>query len=124
MTDPEGRDTRPTTTDLDARDLTLLGAKLDALKARHTPDPEPTQTSASNMAEGLKYASEFSVAVLVGAALGWVVDYFAKTGPWGLLAGLSLGFCAGVLNVVRAAREGMDGSGEELPPGLDEDDDT
>lgn len=119
MTDPEGRETRPEKTDLDA-----LGDKLNALKARHTPDPEPPQTSASNMAEGLKYASEFSAAVLVGAALGWALDYFAKTGPWGLLVGLALGFCAGVMNVVRAAREGMDGSGVDLPPGLDEDDDT
>jgi len=36
---------------------------------------------------------------------------------------MALGFCAGVMNVVRAAREGMDGSGEDLPPELDEDDD-
>ena len=75
------------------------------------------------MAEGLKYASEFSAAVLVGAALGWGIDHFAGSAPWGLLVGMFLGFCAGVMNVVRAAREGMDGSGEDLPPELDEDDD-
>lgn len=118
MTDPEGREPRPGQTDLDT-----LSAKLDAIKARHQPDPEPTQKSASNMAEGLKYASEFSAAVLVGAALGWVVDQFAGISPWGLLGGMALGFCAGVMNVVRAAREGMDGSGEDLPPELYEDDD-
>jgi len=38
-----------------------------------------------------------------------------------LLTGLFLGFGAGVMNVVRAAKEGMDGSGIDLPPELDED---
>jgi len=37
------------------------------------------------------------------------------------IAGLLFGFCAGVMNVVRAAKEGMDGSGTDLPPELDED---
>jgi len=120
MTDSEGRDTRSKgNADLDA-----LSRKLDAAQAKHKPKIEPTQTNASNMAEGLKYASEFSAAVLVGAALGWVVDKFAGTSPFGLLGGLFFGLCAGVLNVVRAARDGMDGSGTDLPPELDEDDDT
>ena len=118
MTDPEGRDSRSRPTDLET-----LSAKLDAVGRRRQPDPEPAQKSASNMAQGLKYASEFSAAVLVGAALGWAVDRFAGTKPWGLLAGMFLGFCAGVMNVVRAAREGMDGSGVDLPPELNEDDD-
>ena len=118
MIDSEGRDSQSTKSDLDR-----LGDKLDKIQARHNPDQEPTQKSASNMAEGLKYASEFSAAVLVGAALGWGIDHFTGSGPWGLLVGMFLGFCAGVMNVVRAAREGMDGSGEDLPPELDEDDD-
>ena len=118
MTDPEGRNAQSKPTDLET-----LGSKLDEINARRKADIEPTQKSASNMAEGLKYASEFSATVLVGAALGWAVDHFAGTAPWGLLVGMAMGFCAGVMNVVRAAREGMDGSGEDLPPELDEDDD-
>jgi len=50
-----------------------------------------------------------------------LVDKFAGSGPWGLLIGLLLGFGAGVMNVVRAAKEGMDGSGTDLPPEPDED---
>jgi ATP synthase protein I len=119
MTDPKGRETPAQ----DKAALDALSRKLEAVNARHKPDVEPTQTNASNMAEGLKYASEFSAAVLVGAALGWVVDHFTGISPFGLLGGLFLGLCAGIMNVVRAAREGMDGSGEDLPPQLDEDDD-
>jgi len=120
MTDPEGRDTPLK----DTSDLDALSKKLDAVKARNAPKVEDTQTSASNMAEGLKYASEFSAAVLVGAALGWGIDKLTGISPFGLLGGLFLGLCAGIMNVVRAAREGMDGSGEDLPLELDEDDDA
>ena len=73
------------------------------------------------MGEGLKYASEFSAAIIVGAALGYFADKYIGTAPWGLVIGLMLGLGAAILNVVRAAKEGMDGSGIDLPPELDED---
>jgi ATP synthase protein I len=34
--------------------------------------------------------------------MGWLIDYAAGTSPWGLIIFLLLGFCAGVLNVLRA----------------------
>jgi ATP synthase protein I len=121
MTDPEGR-AKPQS---NPSDIDELGRKLDQINAKRKTVAEPAQASASNMAEGLKYASEFSAAVLVGAALGWGVDKLTGITPFGLLGGLFLGLCAGVLNVVRAAKEGMDGSGEDLPPNeLYEDDDA
>jgi ATP synthase protein I len=40
---------------------------------------------------------------LLGAALGWVLDYWLGISPWGLIVFLLLGFTAGVLNVMRAA---------------------
>jgi len=121
MTDLKGRETpHSKQTDLDD-----LSRKLEAVKSKHAPKVDETPTSTSNMAEGLKYASEFSAAVLVGAALGWGVDKIAGISPFGLLGGLFLGLCAGVMNVVRAAKEGMDGSGEDLPQNeLYEDDDA
>ena len=53
--------------------------------------------------QALKLSSEFIAGIIVGAALGWVVDYFAGTSPWGLIGFLFLGFGAGVLNVMRSA---------------------
>jgi len=41
--------------------------------------------------------------VLVGAVLGWLIDRWLGTSPWGLMLLLLLGFAAGVLNVMRAA---------------------
>ena len=114
MSDTNGKSTSP---DKDA--LKALSDKLEATKKSH--QETEFQSEKSGMGEGLKYASEFSAAIIAGAFLGYLVDKFAGSGPWGLLIGLLLGFCAGVMNVVRAAKEGMDGSGVDLPPEPDED---
>ena len=38
-----------------------------------------------------------------GGILGWLIDRFFGTSPWGLIVCLILGFCAGMLNLMRAA---------------------
>ena len=114
MSDTNGKSPSP-----DKDDLQAFSDKLEATKKSHE-GPE-TPNDRSGMGAGLRYASEFSAAVIVGAFLGYMVDKFAGSGPWGLLIGLLLGFGTGVMNVVRAAKEGMDGSGIDLPPELDED---
>jgi ATP synthase protein I len=59
--------------------------------------------SSNGMAYAVKISSEFIAGVVVGAALGWLIDKLFGTGPWGLIIFLLLGFCAGVLNVLRSA---------------------
>ena len=54
------------------------------------------------MGLALRVASEFASGVLVGAGLGWLLDHFLGTTPWGMIVLLLLGFAAGVLNVLRA----------------------
>ncbi|PYB77305.1 MULTISPECIES: AtpZ/AtpI family protein [Rhizobium] len=49
----------------------------------------------------MKISSEFISAVIVGAILGYLFDHFVGTSPWGMIIMLLLGFCAGVLNVLR-----------------------
>ncbi len=51
----------------------------------------------------MRRSTEFSVGVLVGAGIGWLVDWGLGTGPWGLIVFLLLGFGAGVLNTLRSA---------------------
>ena len=43
--------------------------------------------------------------MIVGAGLGYFVDMFLPTRPWGLVVLMLLGFAAGVLNVVRSTAE-------------------
>jgi ATP synthase protein I len=54
---------------------------------------------------GLRMASDFVAAILVGAAVGWGVDALFGWSPWGLIVCLVLGFIAGVRMIVRAANE-------------------
>ncbi|OJX18957.1 MAG: hypothetical protein BGO82_02630 [Devosia sp. 67-54] len=57
------------------------------------------------MSRGFRLGSEFVAAIIVGAGLGYLVDMFLPTRPWGLVVLLLLGFAAGVVNVVRATAQ-------------------
>jgi len=57
------------------------------------------------MSRGLRLGSEFVAAIIVGAGLGYIIDMFLPTRPWGLVVLLLLGFAAGVLNVVRTTAQ-------------------
>jgi ATP synthase protein I len=59
--------------------------------------------SRKGYAAAMKLSSEFIAGIVVGAFLGYLLDHFAGTGPWGMIVLLLLGFCAGVLNVLRSA---------------------
>ena len=61
---------------------------------------------ASGMALGFRLSSELVAGVVVGAAIGWGVDRWLSTSPFGLIVFLLLGFTAGVVNVVRTAGAG------------------
>ncbi len=60
-------------------------------------------TNASGYARGFRLSSELVAGVVVGAGIGWLIDRWFGTSPWGLMIFLLLGFAAGVLNVMRSA---------------------
>ncbi|MBV2182929.1 MAG: AtpZ/AtpI family protein [Rhizobium sp.] len=64
---------------------------------------ERAERNRKGYAEAMKLSSEFISAVVVGAILGYLFDRFVGTAPWGMIVLLLLGFCAGVLNVLRTA---------------------
>lgn len=83
-----------------------LGAKLKAKRIDAGEDEANearAEVSRKGYAEAMKLSSEFISAIVVGALLGYLLDRFVGTAPWGLIVLLLLGFCAGVLNVLRAA---------------------
>ncbi|MBD9371234.1 AtpZ/AtpI family protein [Rhizobium sp. ARZ01] len=84
--------------------------RLDAELAKRRADDsagdaaeEKAAESRKGYAVAMKLSSEFVAAVIVGALLGYLMDRFAGTAPWGMIVLLLLGFCAGVLNVMRSA---------------------
>jgi ATP synthase protein I len=92
--------------------LQRLGERLGQHQADRpveTGSTPPADTSA--FARGFRLSSEFVGGVILGAALGWLLDRWLGISPWGLIVFLLLGFAAGVLNVIRAAGPGGDASG-------------
>jgi ATP synthase protein I len=75
-----------------------------------------SRSDASGLALALRVGSEFIAAVIVGGFIGWGVDRLAGSAPWGMIVFLTLGFVAGVMNVMRSTglqqgRTGSDGRG-------------
>ncbi len=91
-------------------DLEAFADKLDKARASQA---EPVNEQTSAMAVGMKYATEFSAATLVGAALGYGFDHFFKTSPWGLLVGLFLGLVTGVREIIRSAKQEMEANASQ-----------
>lgn len=84
--------------------LTRLEAELVKKGALKQPVSEEGRSAmSSQVGQAMKLSSEFIAAIIVGALLGWFIDRVAGTSPWGLIILLLLGFCAGVLNVLRAS---------------------
>ena len=82
-----------------------LDALSSKIKAAQTANSSEIEQERTGWAVGVRYASEFSAAVIVGGLFGFGIDHFARTGPWGLLVGVILGFMAGTRNIVRVAKE-------------------
>lgn len=101
--------------------------RLDAeLSARRKVEPEggSSREASKGYALAVKLSSEFIAGVVVGVILGYMFDRFLGTSPWGLIVFLLLGFCAGVLNVLRStgavAQPGSGGSDKYRARGEDD----
>jgi len=88
-----------------ARRLDSLSRSLDAEQREHEAAAAPRRTDTRGFSLGIRLASEFVAAIVVGAAIGWGLDKLAGTTPWGMIGFLLLGFAAGVLNVMRSAEK-------------------
>lgn len=60
--------------------------------------------SPAGMGYAFRLATEMAAALVVGVGIGWLVDAWLETGPWGLLVFLFVGFVAGILNAYRTAQ--------------------
>ena len=86
------------------RRLTDLGQRIDKAKG---PEAKQAEEDARGKAMGLGFgiALQLVVGVAAGALIGILLDRWLGTAPWLMIVFLALGFAAGLLNVIRAARE-------------------
>ena len=74
--------------------------------ASHEANDKPTGADGavgSPYAKAFQLSAELVAAIFVGVLLGYLLDRFLGTTPWGMIVFLLLGFVAGVLNVMRSA---------------------
>lgn len=90
--------------DLSAR-LQRLGQRLDQKKGTSRPveSGSSSKSDPSALARGFRLSTELVGGVAVGAFIGWALDRWLGTSPWGMIVFFLLGFAAGVVNVMRAA---------------------
>ena len=94
-------------------DEAALSARLQRLGERlgHHHSDRPSENDpgrganadTSALGRGLRLSAEFVAGILVGAGIGWLMDRWLGTSPWGMIVLLLCGFAAGVLNMMRAA---------------------
>ena len=87
----------------DAR-LDKLTEAIGRARGKSAPAKSQDASSVRGYGQAMRLSSEFIAGILVGAALGWAVDQLLGISPWGLIVFLILGFAAGVLNLLRAAK--------------------
>jgi ATP synthase protein I len=87
---------------------TQLDRKRDAAPVRERRFEE-SSSGPSALGRAFRMSTEFVAGIIAGGGLGWVLDRWLGTSPWGLIVFLMLGFAAGTFNVVRAAGAGQAG---------------
>jgi ATP synthase protein I len=85
--------------------LSQLGERIDRARAERA-QREPVLADRSVLQQGLGFGFrigiELVVAIAVATALGWAIDHWLGTRPWGMIVLFFLGVAAGMLNVYRA----------------------
>ena len=98
--DPIGEDTR----------IDSLDRRLQAAREREEDRIKPAggaETDA-NYRMGNRVLAELIGGIGGGAFLGWVIDYFAGTSPWGLLVMMFLGIIVAFRNIIRISNRRPD----------------
>ena len=62
------------------------------------------QSSSSNIGAAFKLSTEMVAAVIVGTIIGFILDNWFGTKPWLILIFFFVGAIAGILNVIRSAK--------------------
>jgi ATP synthase protein I len=83
--------------------LKRLQKRLDTFDGQRAPKAESGGSAESSMGDGYRLLGEVIGGVLGGLGLGWVVDHFAHTTPFGMVIGLRLGTAASAYAAVKSA---------------------
>ena len=75
-----------------------------AKKKINNKNAGPKNEKNSNFGEAFKMSTELVAAVVVGTIIGFILDEWFGTKPWLILIFFFVGVIAGILNVIRSAK--------------------
>lgn len=99
--DPVGEDAR----------IDALEQRLKAAREREEERTKPGTAGAeadANYRMGSRVLAELIGGIGGGAFIGWVIDHFAGTSPWGLLVVMALGIFVAFRNIIRISNRRPD----------------
>ena len=99
--------------------LGRLGKEIEraqAQRVRKEPIAGDRSALQAGLGVGLRIGIELVVAVVVATGLGWAIDRWFGTRPWGMIVLFFLGVAAGMLNVYRAVTGVSGATGYRTPP--------
>ena len=80
-------------------------ARLEIAKSKILKkNKDSKQSSSSNIGAAFKLSTEMVVAVVVSTIIGFILDNWFGTKPWLILIFFFVGVVAGILNVIRSAK--------------------
>ena len=82
-----------------------LEDRIKAAREEYKKDYEPPSEDPSSGSEGANIGYEFLAYVISGGIVGYAIDYFAKTLPWGMIVFIVLGFVLGVIRANKRMRD-------------------
>ena len=106
--------------------LSRLDDRLAAFETRRKAAPPGLLGDAR---AGYRVVGQLLSGILGGIGLGWLVDHFAHTSPWGLVLGLFIGAALSIYATVRGAslpgppKTSAQGSAQPVPDDDNDEDD-
>jgi len=82
--------------------LDAFADRLDQMRGEREPEEEGGHASGAAWGKALRASSDLLAGLFVGTLIGFLLDKWLGTSPWLLLAGIGIGFAAGLRNLSRS----------------------
>ena len=78
--------------------------KIAKKKSKYKSNTDNKQLRGSYLGQAFKMSTELVSAVVVGTIIGFILDNWFGTKPWFIITFFFIGVSAGILNVIRVAK--------------------
>ncbi|MBT5766361.1 MAG: F0F1 ATP synthase assembly protein [Kordiimonadaceae bacterium] len=82
-----------------------LSSRVSAAREANEPKESRGFREATTYGIATRLVAELVAGILVGVLFGWYLDQFLNTKPWLMIILIMIGAAAGIMNVMRAAKQ-------------------